>query len=91
MLAAVGKAQGDVATPKTERAREDSDDAMELLDLWNLRTRDFQKKVRAVFNSTTQDLASKTEEYVDDALLHAIARNPSNDHVNDLRNGLITY
>ena len=69
MLAAVGKAQGHVKTPASEQDRAESDEMMELLDIWSLRTKMFDHETHALFESASQKVTSGAETYVGQALL----------------------
>ena len=68
MLAAVGKAQGDICTPTSEQERTNSDDTMDILDSWAQRSKDFSARVRALFAITSKDMAEQIDKCMADAL-----------------------
>jgi hypothetical protein len=71
MLAAVGKAHGDVLSPKSEQDRLESDDLLELLDLWNQHTKAFEEDVKELAEVVSKNMDSEIEKCVNAALIKA--------------------
>ena len=71
MLAAVGKASGDVETPASASDRRASDDIMELLDWWETRSTEFVRSARLMITTTVEEMVTEVGRCVSDAMLQA--------------------
>lgn len=72
MLAAVGRATGDITIPETFEARRASDDAMELLDLWKGYAMSFKDDLETLLGLSSGPFKLGMETCVEESLHQAI-------------------
>jgi hypothetical protein len=71
MLAAVGKALGDVENPISDDDMQASNAAMELLDCWDSRTEEFLHVAQVIISSALADMVGEVDKCVTDGMLQA--------------------
>jgi hypothetical protein len=71
MLAAVGKAPGDVETPSSADDRRASDEVMGLSDSWESGSYKFLRGVRRIVAAASEGIVDDVEECVSDAMMRA--------------------